>query len=143
MAEEKREALTFPAGYQELLERAVVITAGTALPDGGIQMTPMWFDFDGYGFKFSTTTTRQVYRNLKSRRKISFCVLDEEVPGKYIEIRGHVTDIEVDEGFAFFRKLTERYTGSPDYPFHEEDEVRVVATVEVDRKLCFAPSTTE
>ena len=132
-----QERLTFPEGYAELLSGKLCATAGTMLPDGHIQMSPMWFEFDGYVIRMSTTTDRQVYRNLKNRKTVSLCVMDDI--GKYIEIRGQVTDVVTDEGFAFFRKLSERYTGTQDYPFHQEQEVRVIVTMAIDRKICFAP----
>jgi PPOX class probable F420-dependent enzyme len=139
MPELEREALSFPESHRKLVSGSTVAVMATELPGGSIQMSPMWFDFDGYGFKLSTTTGRQIYHNLKTRRTVSLCIVDESEPGRYIEIRGHVESVVADEGYEFFRGLSARYTGTPDYPFHEEGEVRVVVEVVVERKLCFAP----
>jgi PPOX class probable F420-dependent enzyme len=137
--QKNQEKLTFPESHNELLYGKTCATAATVLADGHLQMSPMWFEFDGYVFRLSTITQRQIYRNLKNRRTVSLCIIDEKESAKYIEVRGHVENIVTDEGFSFFRKLSERYTGTPDYPFHQEGEVRVIVTVAVDRKLCFAP----
>jgi len=36
-----------PAGYDDLLERPLYGHLATTRPDGSVQVSPMWFDWDG------------------------------------------------------------------------------------------------
>ena len=54
-----------PAGYHDLLERPLYGHLATTRPDGAVQVSPMWFDWDGELLRFAHTTKRQKYRNVQ------------------------------------------------------------------------------
>jgi PPOX class probable F420-dependent enzyme len=101
-----------PDGYADLLERPLLAHLATSRPDGTVQVNPMWFDWDGELLRFTHTTKRQKYRNVKSHPQVAASIADPDNPYRYLEVRGEVDDIQPDPTGAFYMHLTERY-GAP------------------------------
>src|ERR1700722_12447473 len=59
-----------PAGYDDLLERPLYGHLATTRPDGAVQVSPMWFDWDGELLRFAHTTKRQKYRNVQRNPRL-------------------------------------------------------------------------
>ncbi|HEX3749257.1 MAG TPA: PPOX class F420-dependent oxidoreductase [Streptosporangiaceae bacterium] len=104
-----------PADYRDLLERPVYGHLATARPDGGVQVNPMWFEFDGEFIQFTHTTARQKYRNLVANPAAALSIIDPDQPYRYLEVRGVLDHVEPDPEGAFYRQLARRY-GAPDQP---------------------------
>jgi len=66
--------VALPAGYDDLLERPLYGHLATARPDGALQVSPMWFDWDGELLRFAHTTKRQKYR--KCTKQPAGCDVD-------------------------------------------------------------------
>ena len=66
---------------------------GTIRPDDSVQVNPMWFEYDGDSLRFTHTTKRQKYRNLQHNPSMSLSVIDPANPFRYLEVRGHLTDV--------------------------------------------------
>lgn len=98
-----------PDGYADLLERPLVAHLATVRPDGTVQVNPMWFDWDGERLRFTHTTKRQKYRNVKSHPQVAVSVTDPDNEYRYLEVRGDVEEIEPDPTGAFYVKLAHRY----------------------------------
>jgi PPOX class probable F420-dependent enzyme len=116
-----------PSTHADLLGRPLFGTLATVRPDGGPQASMMWFDWDGERARFTHTTTRQKYRNLRHEPRVSFTIQDPDDPYRYLEMRGVVTAIEPDPGAEFFQHMQRRY-GMPIWT--GDADVRVVVTVE-------------
>lgn len=122
---------TIPESYTDLLDWdtksfAHVATIG---PDGAPQNNPVWFDWDGEHLKFSLTTGRQKYRNLKSDARVALSILDPADPYRYLEIRGELVEIEPDPNIDFISRMAKKYIGKDRYPWHREGDERVVMKV--------------
>jgi PPOX class probable F420-dependent enzyme len=87
----------------------------------------MWFAWDGDVARFTHTSTRQKYRNVRHEPRVAFSVHDPENPYRFIEVRGDVTSIEPDPDGAFYVELQERY--GVRFPVTDA-AVRVVITVQ-------------
>ncbi|HZA11296.1 PPOX class F420-dependent oxidoreductase [Mycobacterium sp.] len=98
-----------PDGYSDLLERPLYAHLATTRPDGTVQVNPMWFDWDGERLRFTHTTKRQKYRNVKQHPRVAVSIADPENPYRYLEVRGEVEDIEPDPTGAFYQHLAKRY----------------------------------
>jgi PPOX class probable F420-dependent enzyme len=108
-----------PAGYDDLLERPLYGHLATARPDGAVQVSPMWFDWDGELLRFAHTTKRQKYRNVQSNPRVAMSISGPDNPYRYLEVRGDVERIEPDRAASFFLRLKDRYSGDappPDAP---------------------------
>ena len=89
-----------PAGYDDLLERPLYGHLATARPDGSVQVSPMWFDWDGELLRFAHTTKRQKYRNVQSNPRVAMSISDPDDPYRYLEVRGDIERIEPDAARA-------------------------------------------
>jgi len=69
-----------PQGYGTLLERPLYGHLATTRPDGGPQVNPMWFDWDGELLRFTHTTKRQKYRNIAANPRVAMSISDPDNP---------------------------------------------------------------
>ncbi|HEX3782540.1 MAG TPA: pyridoxamine 5'-phosphate oxidase family protein [Pseudonocardiaceae bacterium] len=61
-----------PESHRDLLEKPLLAHLATVRPDGTPQSNPMWFGWDGEVVRFTSTTTRQKYRNMVANPAVAF-----------------------------------------------------------------------
>jgi PPOX class probable F420-dependent enzyme len=122
-----------PESHVDLLDGPSFAHVATIGPDGAPQSSPVWIDWDGDHVKFSQTTTRQKYRNLRRDPRVAMSMIDPENPYRYLEVRGRVARIEDDPDKAFIDRLAKKYLGLDTYPNHQPGEERVIVYVEPER----------
>ena len=98
-----------PTDLLDLLERPLYAHLATTRPDGTVQVSPMWFDWDGERLRFSITTTRQKYRNVQSHPHVAASISDPDNPYRFLEVRGVVEEIEPDPAAEGFMRINNRY----------------------------------
>jgi len=120
-----------PAHLIPLLEAPNYGFLGTIRPDGTPQVNPMWFSFDGESLRFTHTTKRQKYRNVRHNPAMSFAVINPENPFQYVEVRGRLTEVVPDPSGEFYVFLGKRY-GIADQqpPADSADRVILVMSIE-------------
>lgn len=120
-----------PADYVHLLEEPNFGSLGTIRPDDTVQVSPMWFQYDGEVIRFTHTTKRAKYRNLQHNPSMSLAVMDPADQTSYLEVRGKLIAIEPDPEGAFYVVLGKRY-GNPEQtpPRDAADRVILVMSVE-------------
>jgi PPOX class probable F420-dependent enzyme len=120
-----------PAHLVHLLEEPNFGVLGTIRPDDTVQVNPMWFEFDGESIRFTHTTHRQKYRNLKHNPSMSLSVFNVANPYRYLEVRGKLVDEIPDPDGAFYVSLGRRY-GNADTqpPADSSDRVILVMSIE-------------
>ncbi|HEY3750774.1 MAG TPA: PPOX class F420-dependent oxidoreductase [Pseudonocardiaceae bacterium] len=99
-----------------LLERPLYGHLATIRPDDTAQVNPMWFAWDGEFLKFTNTSVRQKYRNIKRNPSVAMSVTDPDAPYRYLEVRGIVERIEPDPTGSFFVELAARYGNEDPQP---------------------------
>ncbi len=119
-----------PAEYADILAKTVFWHIATIGPDGAVQSSPVWADWDGTHLRFSLTRDRQKFRNLQADPRIALSGTDPDNPYRYLEIRGRVIDVEDDASLAFINSMAGKYMGLDEYPFHQSGDQRVVMVVE-------------
>ena len=82
---------------QKVLSKANNAIVGVNRTEGGPQLTPVWYAWDGTSFFFSTTKERAKYLNLKRDPSISLIVDDLETH-KYVVAYGRAEVIEQNIG---------------------------------------------
>ena len=85
--------ITIPASHHELLEGAIYGIFNTHMPNGDIQSTLVWFNFDGEYIYVNTKRGRVKERNITLNPNISLLAVDTTHPMKYIALRGDVIDV--------------------------------------------------
>lgn len=119
-----------PQDLEELLAKRSFAHIATIGPHGEPQSSPVWIDWDGTYLKFSQTTTRQKYRNLKREPRIAVSMHDPDMPYRYLEVRGKVARVEDDGDKAFINKMAKKYIDEDVYPWSQPGEERIVIYVE-------------
>jgi len=105
---------------QALLSKTNNAIIGVNRTQGGPQLTPVWFAWDGTSFFFTTTKDRVKYINLQRDPSISLIVDDVETP-KYVVAYGRAEIIEQDVA-ELARPIIEKYTS----PERAEQMVQMV-----------------
>ncbi|HEU5368672.1 MAG TPA: PPOX class F420-dependent oxidoreductase [Ktedonobacterales bacterium] len=80
-----------------LLSQANNAIVGVNRADGGPQLTPVWYAWDGKDFLFCTTKDRAKYWNIKRDPEISL-IVDDLKAHKYVVAYGHAEIIEQNVG---------------------------------------------
>jgi PPOX class probable F420-dependent enzyme len=126
-----------PASHKDLVDRPIVVTLATIMPDGTPQANPVWFDYDGQYIRINSARGRQKDENMIERPNVSVLSVDPDNPYRYLEIRGRVVDITEEGAVEHIELLSRRYTGQP--YFTEEkpqgNQVRVMYKIEPTRIL--------
>jgi PPOX class probable F420-dependent enzyme len=120
-----------PAEYVRLLEEPFYGSLGTIRPDDTVQVSPMWFKYDGETIRFTHTTKRAKYRNLQRNPSMSLAVFDPENEYKYIEVRGKLVEVIPDPTGAFYVVLGKRY-GNEDQQPPDDSADRVILVMSIE-----------
>ena len=119
-----------PAKYKDLLERPIVVSLATVLPDGRPQVTPVWCDLHDGRIRINTAKGRRKHRDMVERPQVTVMALDPENPFRYLEVRGRVVEITEEGADALIDLLAKQYLGVDVYPNHNPDETRITCTIE-------------
>lgn len=122
----------FPAEYRDLLERPIVVTLVTVMPDGQPQAHPVWADIVDEKIRINTVVGRAKYNNMKERPKVTVLAVDPEDTFRWMEVRGTVTGESLEDGDEGIDKLSRDYVGT-DYTDHRPENTRVNLYIEPTR----------
>jgi PPOX class probable F420-dependent enzyme len=115
-----------PDKYRDLLDRPIVVSLATLMPEGPPQVQPVWCSFDGTYILVNTEKGRQKYLNMSRRPPVTILAIDPDNDGRWLEVRGTVVG-EAEEGAnAHIDELARLYMGVDKYPFHQKGDVRVI-----------------
>jgi PPOX class probable F420-dependent enzyme len=92
---------------QALLSAPNNAIVGVNRAEGGPQLTPVWYVWDGTSFYFTTTKDRAKYPNLKREPSISL-IVDDLATHKYVTAYGRAEIIEQNVGERA-RPIVEKY----------------------------------
>lgn len=121
--------MVVPSSHLDILDKKGFAHWATTGPDGEPHSSPVWYDWDGEQILISQTTQRQKYRNVQKDPRIALSITDPDNPYRYLEVRGEVVSIEIDEDNAFINKMAKKYLGKDVYPWHGPGDQRVVVTI--------------
>jgi PPOX class probable F420-dependent enzyme len=126
-----------PESHRDLLERPIVVTLVTLMPDGQPQATPVWFDWDGEYVRVNSAKGRAKDRNMRERPRVTVLFVDHENPYRYMEIRGEVVEVTEEGALEHINALSSRYFGREDFfanmPERRNIEVRVMYKIKPTR----------
>jgi len=105
--------LNIPDSHRYLLDKAIIAALATLMPDGQIQVTPVWCSYDGTHVIVNATADRQKHKNMVERPHVTLMVFDPQNPFRYMEIRGIVEVITAEGGGESMNELSLLYTGKP------------------------------
>ncbi|MBK9122398.1 MAG: PPOX class F420-dependent oxidoreductase [Chloroflexi bacterium] len=122
-----------PEAARDLLERPIVVTLVTLMPDYQPQANPVWFSWDGEYIWINTARGRAKDKNMTARPKVTVLFVDPDDPYRYLEVRGEVAEVTEEGGLEHINYLSDRYFGRPD--FFGSDHKRRATEVRVIYKI--------
>lgn len=129
-------AVSIPDTHCNLLLEPIHGVLSTLMPDGQPQSSVVWTDYDGTYVLINTTLERQKGQNMLANPKVALLVIDPQESSRWIEVRGHVVEIQREDAETHADKLTQRYTGKQHfygdiYPIEQRyKETRVIVKIE-------------
>ncbi len=114
----------------KLLEGKNLLYIGTINRDGSPQITPVWVDTDGTHVLVNTAVGRVKQKNVTRDPRVTLAVNTPSdfydvglIRGKVVEqVTGPAADKHID-------KLAKKYIGKDVYPWHNENEKRVILKI--------------
>ncbi len=122
-----------PEEMKDLLDKPIVASLSTVMPDGSPQVTPVWFDYDGSNIRINSAKGRVKDKNMRRDPRVAIVMTEPTNPYRYLEVRGHVETIDESAADAHIDSLAKRYMDLDAYPFRTPEEVRVTYTIVPER----------
>ena len=127
-----------PDEYRDLLERPIVVSLATLMPEGTPQVQPVWCNFDGTYILVNTEKGRQKYKNLSRRKSVTVLAIDPDDDTRWLEVRGQVTEETEPGADDHIDELARLYMNVDDYPYHQAGDTRVMFKIRPERVLTMA-----
>lgn len=122
-----------PDSHIDLLDRPIVVTLVTVMPNGQPQATPIWADTKDGVVRINTVAGRQKYKNLVERPMATVLAVDPDNPMRWMELRGKVVYESEGDERELIDKLGRDYTGEEAYPWHNDADRRVTLHIAPER----------
>lgn len=129
-------AASIPESGYDLFERPLLCALSTINPDGQPHTVPVWCDFDGKNVRVNAPAETRKARNMKMGSKVTLLVLDPQNGGHWIEVMGHVVEVndEAHGARQHINSLSKKYTGNPVYQgFGRSNDTRMMYVIEPDK----------
>ena len=122
-----------PEKYLDLFRKPAFASLATMMPDGQVQVTPVWCDFDNGQVLINTARGRVKDRNMRRDPRVSMAIQDPQNPYRYMEVRGRVAEVTEKGADAHIDRMAKKYLNVDKYPYRKPDEVRVLFKIQPER----------
>lgn len=136
-----------PEIYQQLFERPIPVILGLIGNDGRVNMTPMWFDYEGNKVLVNVATHRKKVEWIRARPKLSMLIVNPDNAYHWVSIKATVErelleddPVEGPRVTAQLDRIWTKYTQNPPpYGLRDPaiDERRVLFECSIDRVATF------
>ncbi len=120
---------TIPEKYRDLFNKRAFASLATLMPNGDVQVTPVWVDAENGNVIFNSARGRVKDKNVRRDPRVTLTLIDPDNPYRYLEVRGRVVDITEKGADQHIDKLAKKYLGVDKYPYAKPGEVRVLYRV--------------
>jgi len=121
--------VTIPEKYRDLFNKRAFASLATLMPNGDVQVTPVWVDVDDGSVLFNSARGRVKDKNVRRDPRVTLTLIDPDNPYRYLGVRGRVVDITEKGAAQHIDKLAKKYLGVDKYPYAKPGEVRVLYRV--------------
>ena len=122
-----------PEKYRDLFNKRAFASLGTIMPNGEVQVTPVWVDVDNGNLLFNSARGRVKDKNVRRDPRVTLTLIDPDNPYRYMEVRGRAVDITEKGASDHINKLAKKYLGVDKYPYAQPGEVRVLYRVKPEK----------
>jgi PPOX class probable F420-dependent enzyme len=105
-------------------------SVATLMPDGSPQVAPVWVDREGDLIILNATRSRQRTKNLKRDPRVAISIYEQDNPYSNISIRGKAIEITEKRADEHIDKMNLKYHGTPNYPWKDPKDPRVLIKIE-------------
>jgi len=120
-----------PEKFFDILEAKGLVNIATVDPQGRPEVNPAWFIFQDGQIWLSITEAKHKYKNLVNNPAIALSFIDAENGYRYLEVRGTISEIVLDENRELINAIAQKYTGA-DFAFDAPGTVRYKFAVNVE-----------
>lgn len=107
--------IEIPESFRDLLNGPRVAALSTIMPDGQIQTTVVWCNFDGTHVLVNTMRGFRKEKNMRLNPKVTLLCYDPCQPLRYLEVRGRVVEMTEEGALEHLDNICELYTGKKPY----------------------------
>lgn len=129
------EKNNIPLQYIDLFESKSFAHLATFMPDGSIQVNPVWVDYDGENILVNTARKRQKDLNMRRNPRVTVEIQDANNPYRYLEVRGRVVEDTEEGALQHIDKMAKKYRGLEKYPSLAPGEVRVIYKIKPEHVI--------
>ena len=126
-------AAAVPDNFKDLFQKKAFANLATVMSDGGPQVTPVWFDWDGSHIRVNSAKGRVKDRNMRRTPKVALAILDPDNPYRHLAVQGRVVEVTEQGADAHIDALAKKYLGQDRYPYRRAGEVRVIYKIQPDQ----------
>ena len=110
-----QDQTVIPESHRDLLNGPRVAALSTLMPDGQIQTTVVWCNYDGTHILVNTMRGFRKEKNMCANPKVTLLCYDPRQPLRYLEIRGEVVEMTEEGALEHLDNICELYTGKKPY----------------------------
>lgn len=107
--------IEIPESHLDLLSSPRVAALTTVMPDGQLQTTVVWCNFNGTHVMVNTMRGFRKEKNMRANPKVTLLCYDPHKALRYLEIRGKVVEMTEEGALEHLDKICELYTGKKPY----------------------------
>lgn len=120
------------SAQRRFLEQPFVGVVTTLRRDGSPHNTVVWVDVDDHGVSFNTALGRVKPNNLERDPRVALTVVDPSDIYRWIAIDGRA-ELTTEGADAQIDRLSEKYTGNPEYQNRVPGQARVTVRIVPER----------
>jgi PPOX class probable F420-dependent enzyme len=120
------------SAQRRFLEQPFIGVVTTLRPDGSPHNTVVWVDVDDRGVSFNTALGRVKPNNLERDPRVGLTVVDPGDIYRWLAIEGRA-ELTTDGADAQIDRLSEKYTGNPEYQNRTPTQTRVTVRILPER----------
>ena len=130
-------SITIPSSHMDLFEKKAFAHLGVHLPNGGIQVNPVWCSHEGGHVLINSAEGRMKDKAMRANASVTVCISDPDNPYRHLEVRGKVVEITTEGADAHIDALAKKYMEVDEYPHRTESEVRVMYRIAPEKVVAF------
>jgi len=104
-----------PESFLDLINGPQVAALTTLMPNGYLQTTVVWCNFDGDHILVNTMRGFRKEKNMRRNPKVTLLCYDPHQPLRFLEVRGTVVEMSEDGALEHLDGLSELYIGRSPY----------------------------
>jgi PPOX class probable F420-dependent enzyme len=129
-----------PESHRDLLDDGYYVALTTMMPDGLLQITPIWCNREGDYVLINTMRGFRKEKNMRCNPKVTLLAYNPKQPLRHIEIRGTVVEMTEEGALDHLDQLTKLYTHRSDAKFFGDSVPALLQATYFPVKVKIAPT---